>query len=90
MIIQSFQAKFLSGKLNGEFINTRVEGARVVAKSMSNTLEDFRTFFDPNKTHKKFSIVKAIKKSIDLTKYQLEKEQVRLFSIRTKNRDIWL
>jgi len=76
MIIQSFQAKFLAGKLTEEFVDSRVEDAGVVSKNMSDTLEDFRTFFDPNKTHKNFSVKKAIKKSIDLTKYQLGKEGV--------------
>jgi signal transduction histidine kinase len=79
MIIQSFQSKFLSGKLNEEFIESRVEDAGVLAKNMSDTLEDFRTFFDPNKSHKKFSVKNVIEKSIDLTKYQLEKEGVKVF-----------
>ncbi len=79
MIIQSFQSKFLSGKLTEEFIDSRVDDAGVLAKNMSETLEDFRTFFDPNKSHKRFSIKKVIDKSIDLTKYQLEKEGVDVF-----------
>ena len=79
MIIQSFQSKFLSGKLNEEFIESRVDDAGVLAKNMSDTLEDFRTFFDPNKSHKSFSIKKVIDKSLDLTKYQLEKEGINVF-----------
>ena len=83
MIIQSFQSKFLSGKLDNEFIDSRVEDAGVLAKNMSDTLEDFRTFFDPNKNQKRFSIKKVIEKSIDLTKYQLGKEGVDiLFNMR--------
>ncbi len=78
MIIQSFQSKFLSGKLTEEFVDSRVEDAGVLAKNMSDTLEDFRTFFDPNKSHKTFSIKKVINKSIDLTKYQLEKDGVEV------------
>jgi len=78
MIIQSFQSKFISGKLTEEFIDSRVEDASVLAKNMSETLEDFRTFFDPNKTHKRFSIKKVIDKSIDLTKYQLQKEDIEV------------
>ena len=76
MIIQSFQSKFLSGKLTEEFIDSRVEDASVLAKNMSETIEDFRTFFNPNKSYKSFSIKKVIDKSIDLTKYQLEKEDI--------------
>jgi signal transduction histidine kinase len=78
MIVQSFQAKFISGKLDEEFVESRVEDAQVLAQSMSDTLEDFRTFFDPNKNLKHFSIKKAIQKAIDLTKYQLSKENINI------------
>jgi len=78
MIIQSFQAKFISGKLDKEFIDSRVEDATILAQNMSDTLEDFRTFFDPNKSLQKFSIKKAITKSIDLTKYQLDNEKIKI------------
>lgn len=76
MIIQSFQSKFLCGKLDEKFIDSRVEDAGVLAKNMSDTLEDFRTFFDPNKSHKTFSLKNVIDKSLDLTKYELEKEGI--------------
>lgn len=79
MIIQSFQSKFFSGKLNEEFIESRVEDAQALAKNMSETLEDFRTFFDPNKSHKNFSTKDVINKSIDLIKYQLEKEKISVY-----------
>lgn len=78
MIIQSFQSKFLSGKLTEEFIDSRVEDAGILAKNMSETLEDFRTFFDPNKSHKNFGIKQVVDKSLDLTKYQLEKDGVNV------------
>ena len=78
MIIQSFQSKFLSGKLDEKFIDSRVEDAMLLAKNMSDTLEDFRTFFHPHKIHKRFSIKEVIKKAIDLTKYQLDKEDISI------------
>lgn len=78
MIIQSFQSKFLSGKLTEEFVDSRVEDAGVLSKNMSETLEDFRTFFNPNKSHKNFSVKNVIEKSISLTKYQLDKEGVNV------------
>ncbi len=79
MIVQSFQSKFYCGKLNEEFIESRVEDAGVLARNMSDTLEDFRTFFDPNKSRRNFCVKSVIEKSIDLTKYQLEKENIKLF-----------
>lgn len=78
MIVQSFQTKFLGGKLTEDFVESRVNDAEKLAKNMSETLEDFRTFFDPNKSHKSFSIKEVIEKSLDLTKYQLEKDGVKV------------
>ena len=77
MIIQSFQSKFFAGKLNEEFIESRVHDAMVLSKNMSTTLEDFQTFFNPHKIVKNFSIKDVIEKAIQLTKYQL-KEEVKL------------
>lgn len=89
MIVQSFQTKFITGKLNEEFINTRVEDAQMLAQNMSDTLEDFRTFFNPNKTHKKFNLNKVIEKSIDLSKYQIEKENIQVYFTSNEELEIY-
>ncbi len=78
MIIQSFESKFHAGKLNETFISSRVSDAQLLSKNMSETLEDFRTFFNPNRAKKAFSIKEVIQKAIDLSKYQLEKEEIFL------------
>ncbi|MDD3344009.1 MAG: HAMP domain-containing sensor histidine kinase [Sulfurospirillaceae bacterium] len=78
MIIQSFESKFLLGKLDSEFISSRVADAHMLSSNMSETLEDFRTFFNPNKSKKNFSIKEVIQKSIDLSKYQLEREEIAI------------
>ncbi|MDR0666280.1 MAG: HAMP domain-containing histidine kinase [Campylobacteraceae bacterium] len=78
MIIQSFEIKYKANKLDDDFVVSRVQDAKVLAKNMSDTLDDFRTFFNPNKSKKKFELKEAINKSIDLSKYPLEKEKINL------------
>jgi signal transduction histidine kinase len=78
MIIQSFQSKFFAGKLNEQFIESRVNDAMILSKNMSTTLEDFQTFFNPHKIIKNFNIKDVIEKAIQLTKYQLEKENINI------------
>lgn len=78
MIIQSFESKFLAGKLDETFIASRVKDAQLLSSNMSETLEDFRTFFNPNKSKKAFRIKDVIQKSVDLSKYQLEREEITL------------
>ncbi|MCR1811692.1 sensor histidine kinase [Sulfurospirillum sp. hDNRA2] len=78
MIIQSFESKFYAGKLDEAFVSSRVKDAELLSSNMSETLEDFRTFFNPNKSKKTFHIQDVIQKAIDLSKYQLEKEEITL------------
>jgi signal transduction histidine kinase len=78
MIIQSFETKHMSGKLTKEFIEERVKDARILASGMSETLDDFRTFFNPNKSKRIFDLRLSIQKAIDLSRYLLEKEEIEL------------
>ena len=78
MIIQSFESKFATGKLTEAFVTSRVQDAQLLSQNMSDTLEDFRTFFNPNKSKKAFHVQNVIQKAIDLSKYQLEKEEITL------------
>lgn len=78
MIIQSFESKFMCGKLTPDFVTSRVTDAQVLSQNMSDTLEDFRTFFNPNRAKKHFNIQEVIQKAMDLSKYQLEKEAIIL------------
>ncbi len=89
MIIQSFESKFLAGKLTESFITSRVNDAQLLSQNMSDTLEDFRTFFNPNRAKKAFSIKEVIQKSIDLSKYQLEKEQIDLALIMRNDLEVF-
>ena len=78
MIVQSFESKFIAGKLDEPFITSRVSDAQLLSSTMSDTLEDFRTFFNPNKSKKAFRIKEMIQKAVDLSKYQLEREEIAL------------
>ncbi len=78
MIIQGLQSKYLSGKLDEKLVEESVDDAIKIGQSMSETLDDFRNFFAPNKVKQSFDILRAIQKAIELSKYQLEKEKIEL------------
>ena len=78
MIIQSFQTKMELGKLSFEFVEQKTNDAILLAENMSNTLDDFQNFFNPKKDKTKFSIKECIEHSIQLSKYILEKENIKL------------
>ena len=78
MIVQSFETKYAKGKLDEKFISSSVNDALRLGKSMSDTIDDFRNFFMPNRTKEIFDVKKAIIKAIKLSKYQLEREDIKL------------
>ncbi len=78
MIIQSFQTKMQHGKLTDEFVDNKVKDALLLANNMSQTLEDFKNFFSPNKTKSTFLVSSCIEHSIELSKYLLDKENIKI------------
>ncbi|MDC0933060.1 HAMP domain-containing sensor histidine kinase [Arcobacteraceae bacterium] len=76
MIVQSFQTKNSLGKLTETYINEKTEDALLLAHNMSNTLDDFKNYFLPDKRKEDFYIQDCIKHSFELSKYILEKEKV--------------
>tara|TARA_B100001063_G_scaffold101137_1_gene94449 strand:+ start:3889 stop:5472 length:1584 start_codon:yes stop_codon:yes gene_type:complete len=78
MIIQSFQTKMLLGKLTEKFVDEKVEDALLLAQNMSNTLDDFKNFFSPDKAKSKFFIKNCLEHSMQLSKYLLEKENIKI------------
>lgn len=88
MIIQSFQTKMHVGKLTEKFVDEKVNDALLLASNMSTTLEDFKNFFSPNKTKSEFSIKNCIEHSIELSKYFLNKENIKIDLIVKKDKQI--
>ncbi len=78
MIIQSFQTKMELGKLSFDFVEKKTNDAVLLAQNMSNTLDDFQNFFSPKKDKILFNIRDCVEHSIELSKYILEKENIKL------------
>jgi len=78
MIIQSFQTKMELGKLSYDFVEQKVDDALLLSQNMSNTLDDFQNFFSPNKDKTNFKIKDCVEHSVELSKYLIEKENIKL------------
>jgi signal transduction histidine kinase len=78
MIIQSFQSKMEVGKLTYSMVQEKVKDAMYLSKNMSNTLEDFQNFFNPNKDKTYFLISECINHTLELTKYLIDKENIEM------------
>ncbi|HRM77614.1 MAG TPA: HAMP domain-containing sensor histidine kinase, partial [Aliarcobacter cryaerophilus] len=89
MIIQSFQTKMRLNKLSLDFVEQKVADALLLAQNMSNTLDDFKNFFSPNKSKNSFFIKDCVENSIELSKYFLNKENIKVDLIVKKNVKIY-
>ncbi|MDX4061962.1 HAMP domain-containing sensor histidine kinase [Aliarcobacter skirrowii] len=88
MIIQSFQTKMRVNKLSPEFVEQKVKDALLLAQNMSNTLDDFKNFFSPNRSKNSFFIKDCVEHSIELSKYFLNKENIKIDLIVKKDKKI--
>jgi len=76
LLIQSFGTKSLSGKLDQAFIDKQVDEGLRLAVSMSNTIEDFRSFFSPSKEKENFYIGKSIHDTIEMSSFFVKDENI--------------
>jgi len=84
MIIQGFQTKNSFGKLTDAYIDEKVEDALLLADNMSNTLDDFKNFFNPSKSKEKFLIQECVEHAFELSKYILENNAIS-YTIHVRN-----
>ena len=64
LIIQSFGIKNMRGQLTDEFIESQVNEGLKISKMMSKTIDDFRDFFNPNKSKEYFDLKLTINEAI--------------------------
>ncbi|MGM0533602.1 MAG: sensor histidine kinase [Campylobacterota bacterium] len=84
MIIQSFQTKMEHGKLTKEFVDKKVGDALLLSRNMSQTLEDFRNFFNPERAKSTFALKTCIQHAFELSKYHLQSAHIR-YTIKIKD-----
>jgi signal transduction histidine kinase len=66
VLIQSFAIKNMTGKLTDEFIEKQVEEGLRLSKMMSETIDNFRNFFTPNRSRDYFDLRKTIEDTINI------------------------
>ncbi len=71
IIIQSFGIKNMRGQLSDEFIEKQVNEGIRISNTMSKTIDDFRNFFNPNKSKEYFNLKDTINETL---KFAQEKD----------------
>ncbi len=80
LIIQSFQMKKMAGlELSDEFVEKQANEGIALASLMSQTIDDFRNFFKPNKDAKTFSAKEMVAYSMNLVKDYYAKAGIEIY-----------
>lgn len=79
ILIQNFKLKYDNGTLNQDIVQAQTQDALRIANNMSDTIENFRNFFQPHIKKKNFFICASIKDSIALIKPTLEQNNIQVF-----------
>ena len=66
------------GTLSKEELNNIIKDTKLQIDYMSQTIDDFRNFYQPNKDRVTFDIKKAIKQSVKIVETQFEKNGIAL------------
>jgi signal transduction histidine kinase len=78
LLEDELQEIYASGELDTDFMRKHGKEFDKQIDHMSETVDDFRNFFNPNKQKRSFPLSSAVHKSLDLLRSQLTQEQIAL------------
>lgn len=78
IILQDIEDAYNFGELDKQFISESVSDGMNLIQLMSNTIDDFRSFFRPSKEKIPFDVLKAVKELIFLISDQSGSHKIRI------------
>ena len=76
MYSEIIKSDFEEGNIDKNYIENFRDGTQVQIDHMVNTLDEFRTYFRPNKEHEKFKLLDVLNSALFLTKDDLLKHRI--------------
>lgn len=78
LLLQNVENAYEMDILNQEYIARTVEKGNRLTNSMSQTIDDFRNFFQPNRHSEKFAISTAVGNTLDMLRSSLENNMIQV------------
>jgi PAS domain S-box-containing protein len=78
LMIQGLQEQFLDDELDADEVEYIVNKCMEQINFMSNTIEDFRNFFKPNRSKETFSVKEILQKSISMVETQFKAHNIAI------------
>ncbi|MBW4057001.1 MAG: PAS domain S-box protein [Proteobacteria bacterium] len=76
--IQSLMLEYDSGSLNKESLDMSIKEAMLLIMHMSATIDDFRTFFKPDKEKEDFNVCQTVARAVQLVKASFDNYQIKI------------
>jgi len=78
LLTQSLLFSFRNANLSDELLEDRVNKIMVVLEHMSETIDDFRNFFNPNHEKINFSVLSVVQKTLSFVESSFQKHKIEL------------
>jgi PAS domain S-box-containing protein len=78
LLIQDLSENYSYGEFTQEYLESTIDHAMQVIQFMSNTIDDFRGFFKPDKQKESFLIGETIRKTISFTGASLKDKNINV------------
>ncbi len=88
LTIQSIRADFLTGNLTRESLEEEVNQSMQSIRYMSQTIDDFRSYFRPDKEKQSFRIIKVVKHVISLIHPTLQNHGIELRLVDDNSKEV--
>ena len=76
LYVQLIYESFKDDTIDDDLLENFKEDSMKLVQHMSKTIDDFRSFFDPHTTEKKFEVIKAIVDTVSLVEAQLKNHNI--------------
>jgi PAS domain S-box-containing protein len=76
--IQSLKVEYGIGQMNKESLDKSVEESMSLIRHMSTTIDDFRTFFKPEKEQEDFKVCQTVARAVQLVKASFDSKHIKL------------
>lgn len=78
LLTQSLLFSFRNANLSDEILEDRVNKIMVVLEHMSETIDDFRNFFNPNREMVNFGVESVVQKTLSFVETSFQKHKIKL------------
>ena len=78
LLLQNIEYAYEMDMLDEAYINRTVEKGNRLTKTMSQTIDDFRNFFKPNKDSESFSVSSSLTMTMEMVRSSLENNMIEI------------